>query len=286
MPDNPSSSNSLNASSQIKQIYGYEIIDEISNNSTAYHTYIGKQEDLYGIIKVAKSYEYDDTLATEAKWFDIDWRSAEVVLSLGNAGALDYAFSCMMLKSFYPGSLLEKRTCAIYEHPKLDFDSSILLSSLHEKIILDARTSARILQSLFTFYGAVELSTLTPPIHHLTFSAHDYLVSPNQQRIVRYGHSGFAQEPANDAIVSTLALFMLDWTVAVANNAYLDLLQNFASNHYENVLEARGVLARLMLGLWGREIISHPFTYRSHKEDSEWKSINKHSLTLITQNQS
>lgn len=264
--------NSSSTDQQHHQLYGYDIVSEI-DSPAPWCTHVGKLDDQYALIKVSRAYEHDAALATEARWFE---NSSAIISFLTHALRISYKISNIVLKAFYPGELPNQPAHAIYEYPGVDFESLITISELRKATVLDACTNARILHSLLSFYGALELSTFSPiyPI----FSAKNYLISLQQQHIVYYNYSGTDQDLDANSIITTLAKFMFDWVPHTSNNGYLDLLQNFINHDYEDCITARKDLWQLMLELWGQNISEHPFTYYLRNDRKrEWKQIAKTS---------
>lgn len=264
------------------KIRNYEV-GKLIGEASKFRIYLGNDDGHLVVIKVAKTFEDGDSLAEEASWFNV-LRAfiAQVTEMQEKSGEIsshyDWLFA-QLLSSFLEPSQKDRRI-SIFTVVDTDFGQLIPLPKLRAKTEIDARTSVWILGrflKIYSFYELLAHSDDNPVIRYANFSPGDYLIGPEQHRLIYYNHSGAMADVVANNYVKTIAKFISEW-VAIENDPaeqeYYQLLEDFATNGRITCEEAHAELYQLIKRLWG--IQYHPFTYRD-QDTCRWKTMKEES---------
>lgn len=201
---------------RVKNIEVWNRIGEASK----FRIYSGKTDNGEQVIlKVAKKFEDGDILAEEASKFNI-LRTFETQVSLlqkqqGHTNShYDWLFA--NLNSSFMEPTQGDRRINVFMIPDIDLNKLIPLTKLHDKIEIDVRTSAWILGRFLKFYSFFELLAASEDdsvAKYPLFSPDDYLIGPENHRLIYYNFSGDMADVVAFDFVKAITKFVLDWTV-------------------------------------------------------------------------
>lgn len=249
-------------------------------NAPKFRIYTGTTDDNKQVImKVAKTFEDGDILAEEASKFNLlrvfESQIAALQEKKGDGNAhFDWLFASLMSSFMEPTQ--GDRRINVYAMPDVDLSELVPLKTLHNRTEIDARTSIWILGRFLKFYSFFELMALSddnPIVRYPLFSADDYLIGPEQHRLIYYNYSGDMADVLGVKFVKSIAKFILDWVVvgdSPEEQKYLSLLSDFAKNGRGLAGEAHKDLYTLVRELWGVQY--YPFTYRD-RNTITWKKM-------------
>lgn len=255
-------------------------VEECIGESSKFRIYHGKTDEKQKVIlKVAKTFEDNDVLSTEAGFFKLLEVFAQNIAKFEekkeNNSHYDWLFA--KLKTSFFESTQDDRIINVFEAPDIELDELVPLPKICSKTQIDARTSVWILGRFLKFYSFFELMAASgdnPVIRYPIFSPDDYLISPQHHRLVYYNFSGDVSDIMANDYVKSIVDFIIDWVTIDENDPlekeYLDLLKDFSEYGRTMCEEAHKELYQLVDRLWG--IKYHPFTYRE-KDTMIWKTI-------------
>ncbi len=237
--------------------------------SSKFRIYYGKRDDEQQVIlKVAKTFEDNDSLGTEAGKFNILHAFESHITSLQEQEGYENShynwLFANIVASFMEQSQGDRRI-NVFTIPDIDLNKLIPISKLQAGTEIDARTSVWILGRFFKFYSFFELlaeSEDSLVAKYPLFSPDDYFIGPEQHRLVYYNFSGEIEDVTASDFVKVITKFMLSWA-AIGDNPeekeYLDLLKDFSDVGRKSFGSAHKDLYDLIGKLWG--FYYHPFTY-------------------------
>lgn len=248
------------------KVRNYEVGKPIGE-APKFRIYLGKDGEKQVIIKVAKTFEDGDSLAEEAKWFNLIGAFVSQVATMEedlgkNSSHYDWLFA--NLRSSFLESTQQDRRINVFEVVDTDFDKLTPLSKLQAQTKIDARTSVWILGRFLKIYGFYELLAVAgdnPIIRYADFSPDDYLIGPGRHRLIYYNHSGSIADVIASRYVKSIANFIAEWVTIENDSAeqdYFQLINDFATNGRATCKEAHSELYQLVSELWG--IQYYPFT--------------------------
>ncbi len=251
--------------------------------SSKFRIYYGKKDDgKQVILKIAKTFEDNDTLAKEASKFSILHNFETQISSMQEKGGFknshyDWLFAHLTASFMEPTQ--GDRRINIFTVMDANLTNLVPLTKLHTKTEIDTRTSVWILGRIFKFYGLFELlaaSEDNTAINYPIFSPDDYIIDIEKHRLVYYNFSDEISDITASSFIKDVAKFILSWTISkedsTENQKYLDLIEDFAKNGRSSFDEAHKSLYSLVDDIWG--IHYHPFTYRD-RDTVIWKTIDK-----------
>lgn len=260
------------------KVRNYEV-GALIGEASKFRVYLGEDNAQKIVMKVAKTFEDGDSLADEASWFNVLRVFIAQVAKMQEQNRetnshYDWLFANLTASFLEPSQ--KDRRINFFKVVDIDLDQLIPLPKLRTETEIDARTSVWILGrflKIYSFYELLAVSGDNPIIRYANFSPGDYLIGPETHRLIYYNHSGSVAEVVANDYVKTITQFILEW-VGIEDDAaeqkYLQLLNDFATNGRGTFEEAHIDLYRLIKELWG--IQYHPFTYRDHGT-SRWKTI-------------
>lgn len=248
--------------------------------ASKFRIYSGKTDNGEQVIlKVAKAFEHGDILAEEASKFNIlRTFETQVALLQEQEGHINSHYDWLFanLNSSFMEPTQGDRRINVFTIPDIDLSKLIPLTKLHCEIEIDARTTVWILGRFLKFYSFFELLAAfeeKPITRYPLFSPDDYLIGPEEHRLVYYNFTGDMADVVAFDFVKAIAKFILNWAIIGDNPAeqkYLELLKDFSEYGRDSFEEAHGDLYRVIEELWG--IQYHPFTYRD-RNTIIWKTI-------------
>lgn len=261
------------------EVRGFEV-GKLIGESPQLRLYLASKEQQQYIMKVAKTFEDGDILATEAGWFKrmsaFEKEVAKLEKETERKPSRYELLFAELIDSFMEASQDDRRI-NILAMPEVSLDALTPLAKLRAETHIDARTSVWILGRLFKLYSFYELiaeSGDCPVITYTTFAPGDYLIAPRTHRLVYYNHTGGIQDLSAHTYVKAITQFILDWTIfddSDANeHAYHDLLLDLASIGGISCEYAHEQLYNLVRKAWG--IKYYPFTYQS-PDSNVWRNI-------------
>lgn len=264
------------------KVRNYEV-GKLIGEASKFRIYLGNDDGKQVVMKVAKTFADGDSLAEEAGWFNL-LRAfiAQVTRMQEKSGEANSHYEWLfanLLSSFLEPSQKDRRI-NIFEVVDTDFGQLIPLPKLRIKTEIDARTSVWILGrflKIYSFYELLAASDDNPIIRYANFSPGDYLIGPERHRLIYYNHSGAMADVVANNYVKAIAQFILEWVLIEndpAEQAYYQLLEDFAASGRTTCEEAHAELYQLIGELWG--IQYHPFTYRD-QDTGRWKTMKEES---------
>ena len=259
------------------ELRGYKVGSQIGESSKC-RLYLGDIATKQVVIKVAKTFEDGDFLAEEANWFGVVnsfiKQVAVMQKELGETDAhYDWLFAGLVSSFLEPTQ--EDRRINLLRVTDVELSDLVPLPKLREQTQIDVRTSVWILGrflKIYSFYELMSSSGDNPIFKYANFSPGDFLIGPKTHRLIYYHHSGHTTDVVATTHVKPIVQFILDWMAAedgLSEQAYIELLQDFATKGRLSFEEAHAELYKLVRELWG--IQYHPFTYR--KEFGVWQQI-------------
>lgn len=253
-----------------------EILNLIGESSK-FRVYLGQRSDEKVIVKVAKTFEDNQSLADDAKMFN-SMKAFETHLqsiveySHQKAPGYNLLFADLLSSSMEPTQ--GDRRINIFTMPDVELDQLMPLTKLSSQMKIDARTSVWILGRFFKLYGMFEImreAEGADACKYPVFSENDYLISPGAHRLIYYNFSEEICDIYATDIVRRISSYMLSWIDfddTDENQQFKQLLEDFSKNGRKTSAEAHKDLYDLVRELWG--ISYYPFTYRIN-ETLEWK---------------
>ena len=235
-----------------------------------FRIYLGTMDDKQPVIlKVAKTFEDGDILATEASKFNtlrsFEEQVAGFEKKLGRKSShYDWLFA-RLLSSFLEPTQGDRRI-NVFMATDTDLSKLVPLKVMHANVEIDTRTSVWILGRFFKFYSFFELLAKEvdgPIARYPVFSPDDYLIEPENHRLIYYNFSGEIADVIATDFVKVITKFMLNWFDVgddTAEKKYCNLLQDFSKHGRNTFEEAHKEFYALVKECWG--IQYYPFAYR------------------------
>ena len=245
-----------------------------------FRVYLGTKADGQKVIlKVAKTFEDNNWLATEASWFEllrhftdkVDWFE-----DVSHREKSHYDWLLAKLDKSFMEPSQDDRRINVYVMPNADLDSLVSLRKLYDQTEIDARSSAWIIGRLFKLYSMFELIAADSEnliSNYPLFSLGNFFIGPEKHNLICYNFSGDMPDVLATEFIKAIAKDILGWVVVEddpSEQKYYELLEDFSEHGRETFRDAHRDLYLRIGGLWGHKY--HPFTYRN-RGTATWKTI-------------
>lgn len=251
-------------------------IGNLIGRASKFRIYLGQKDNQRSIVKVSTTFENNDVLRNDAKFFTKLKNFESHLREISKANSAKYNLLFANLVSSFIEPTQQDRQINIFTIPDVDLEDMMPLLKLSSLFEIDTRSSVWIIGRLFKFYTMFELLRVhenDDGCRYPIFSAQDYFISPKYHRLVYYNYSGEMYDVVATNIVKAIAEYILKWTVfsdSDEDTEYYEIIKDLAVNGRETASEAHSDLYNVVQKIWG--IKYYPFTYRPH-ETLTWKTI-------------